>query len=210
MNRKYANLIVVGGPVAVGKSTLVASLGHPYVDELMEGNVVQEEILKGTYSGKRVSPEVVQLFFAKRREQIWKKSAFKDELHILDRSIFETEIFARTNFSKERYELFAEYVDETIKFILEEYGYPKKYIVLTCSWEVFKERIFTRNRKVEVDSFKANEEFWKVHIESYERIMRRIFDKYDVDASFINTDSMNQEEVKAAADKILREANIIQ
>ncbi len=60
MSKKYANLIVVGGPVAVGKSTLVSSLGYPYVDELIEGNVVQEEILKGTYSGNRVSPEVVQ------------------------------------------------------------------------------------------------------------------------------------------------------
>ncbi|CAM9132767.1 deoxynucleoside kinase [Mycoplasma todarodis] len=209
MDKKYANLIVVGGPVAVGKSTLVASLGHPYVDELIEGNVVQEEILKGTYSGDRVSTEVVQLFFAKRREQMWKKFAFADELHVLDRSIFETEIFARAKLKEKRYDLFEEYLDKTIKFLLEEYGYPKKYIVLTCSWEVFKERIFTRNRKVEINSFKENEEFWKEHIQTYETIMKKIFNRYDIDSAFIDTDKMNQEQVKEATDAILKEAKII-
>ena len=209
MDKKYANLIVVGGPVAVGKSTLVASLGHPYVDELIEGNIVQEEILKGTYSGDRVSTEVVQLFFAKRREQMWKKFAFADELHVLDRSIFETEIFAKARFKNGRYDLFEEYLDKTIKFLLKEYGFPKKYIVLTCSWEVFKERIFTRNRKVEIDSFKQNEEFWKQHIQTYEKIMGEIFDKYNIDAAFIDTDNMNQEQVKEATNRILKEAKII-
>ncbi len=209
MSKKHANLIVIGGPVAVGKSTLVGSLGYSHVDELIEDNIIQKEILKGTYSGERVSPEVVQLFFAKRREEIWKSSAFSEELKVLDRSIFETEIFARTNFSEERYKLFAEYVDKTIKFILEEYGFPKKYIILTCSWEIFKERIFTRNRKVEVDSFKENEEFWKKHIESYEPIMKEIFNKYDIDATFINTDSLNAKQVREKALALLKETKII-
>ncbi len=39
--------------------------------------------------------------------------------------------------------------------------------------------------------------------------MKKIFDKYDVDASFINTDSMNQDEVREAAKKILEETNLI-
>jgi len=58
-----ANLIVVGGPISAGKSTLVSALDFPQVPELNENDKLQDLMLEETYSSGRVSSDVIEFYF---------------------------------------------------------------------------------------------------------------------------------------------------
>ena len=69
--RKEANLIIVGGTIAAGKSTLVDGLanrrGFFPVPELRENDKVQEIILEKLYEGTRIHNATIQYYFITNR-----------------------------------------------------------------------------------------------------------------------------------------------
>lgn len=196
---KYANLIVVGGPISVGKSTLVNSLGLPQVQELDQDDKLQTLLLEMLYKKERMSPELIELYFLNDRLKKYRDFSALLQTHVLDRSILESLWFARGTLSPRGYELFARLWEKEVKDLFEEYGKPKLYILLTMNWDTFRKRIFARDREVEVKNFRENEEYFRKHIKEYEEWMENIYKKFDVNFIKIHTDELNAEQVREIA-----------
>ena len=200
-----ANLIVVGGPISVGKSTLVASLDFPQVPEINEDDKLQLLLLEETYKKGRVSAQVIELYFLVDRIAKYKKYSNTLTTHILDRSIFESLWFAKGNMTEKEYKLFYILWEKEVNKMINEFGKPKLYILLTMTWDTFKERIFTRGREVEVKNFSENEEFFNKHILEYEEHMTEVFNKFDINYVKVKTDGLTPEEVLKASNDAIKE-----
>ncbi|MCK5807155.1 MAG: deoxynucleoside kinase, partial [Mycoplasmataceae bacterium] len=103
---KKANLIIIGGPISAGKSTLAQRLGFPQTPELDENDILQKLFLEYTYNKERVAPEVIEFYFMKKREENYAKYANTLQTHVLDRSIFESLWFARENLEEKSFKYF--------------------------------------------------------------------------------------------------------
>ena len=203
-----ANFIVVGGPISVGKSTLVSSLPFVQVPELDNDDEILMLLLENTYSKERVSAEVIETYFLELRKK--KYSDFSNSLttHVFDRSIFESLWFAKGNMSKKSFKHFEVLWEKEILDLIKTHGKPKMYILLTMNWETFKKRLFERGREVEVKNFQANEEFFKQHIKEYEQHMIEVFKKFDINYSNIETDNKNASSVLESTMKALEVFNV--
>ena len=202
---KEANLIIIGGPISAGKSTLAQRLGFPQTPELDENDVLQRLFLEYTYNKKRVAPEVIEFYFMKKREENYEKYANALQTHVLDRSIFESLWFAKENMSEISGEYFYKVWKRSIDELIKNYGKPKLYIILLISWETFKDRIFERGRDVEIKNFNANKKFFKHHIETYALHMKEIFELFNINYKFIDTDKLTQDEVLEISYKYAKE-----
>lgn len=196
---KLANLIVVGGPISVGKSTLVDSLGLPQVQELDDDDKLQNLLLEMLYKKERMAPELIELYFLQNRVKKYQVHSALLQTHVLDRSILESLWFARGTLTPRGYELFSRLWEKEVTKLFEEYGRPKLYILLTMNWETFKKRIFARGREVEVKNFHENEEYFRQHIVEYEEWMINVFKKFDVNYVKIETDELDAQGVKDIA-----------
>ncbi|MCK5866800.1 MAG: deoxynucleoside kinase [Mycoplasmataceae bacterium] len=200
-----ANLIIIGGPISAGKSTLAQRLGFPQTPELDENNILQRLFLEYTYNKKRVAPEVIEFYFMKKREENYEKYSHALQTHVLDRSIFESLWFAKENLQKKSYDYFYKVWKSFISNLIEKHGKPKLYIVLLISWDTFKDRIFDRGREVEIRNFNTNKEFFKHHIDTYESHMKEVFELFDINHKFINTNNMSQDDVLELSNKHIKE-----
>ena len=201
-----ANLIVVGGPISVGKSTLVASLSLPQINELDENDEIQMILLENTYKKGRVSPEVIENYFLQIRKNKYFDYSKKMETHVLDRSIFESLWFAKGNMSKKSFSHFEKLWKSEINELISVVGKPKLYILLTMTWDTFKERLFNRGREVEVMNFKENEDFFRKHIKEYEEHMIEVFKIFNINYVKISTDNLFPEQITKQANEKIKES----
>ncbi len=91
---KFANVIVVGGPIAAGKSSLVGALPFIPVQELDPNDELQKLLLAKLYEGDEIAAQVFQLDMMLSRFDKYKKVANLKEIHVFDRMIFEDKLFA--------------------------------------------------------------------------------------------------------------------
>lgn len=100
---KVSNIIAVGGMIAAGKTTLVEALSKELscdiLYELDDNDEIQNALLKGLYEKQDIAPSVFQLYFFLRRFENYKKASKKNELVIVDRTVFEDRLFAHQNMS---------------------------------------------------------------------------------------------------------------
>lgn len=206
---KQANTIIVGGPVAVGKSTLVRNLKLPAVQELDDSDKMQGALLKGMMEGDGISAYLFQFDMLLNRVRIYKQRVETGLLHVFDRSILEDKLFAFNRFGDEPaiWGYYSKIWEEEVENMLK-IGFPKLYIVLTCSWETFKERVYKRDRKSEIDNFEKNKEIFKYQINNYQKFMEEIFTEYDIPHVFMNTDEMDEDQVLATAKDLLDKKGI--
>lgn len=197
------NLIVIGGPISVGKSTLLDSLPYVQVSELDGNDDLQMLLLEKTYDKGRVHAEVIESYFLINRSNKYREFAKEINTCVLDRSIFESLWFAKGNMTQKSYDHFENLWESEINSLIEEFGKPKMYILLTMNWDTFKNRLFSRGRDVEVINFQENEKFFKKHIAEYEEHMTWVFEKFDINYKKIKTDDLNQEEVLKEALEII-------
>ena len=197
----FNNIFVVGGPISVGKSTLVEKLPLGSVPELEDNNEIQSLMLEFTYNKKRVHPLVIEHYFLQLRKKRYIEHANELVPALFDRSIYESLWFAKENMSEKDFGFFEKMWEAEINDLISTYGKPKLYVLLTCGWETFKERFFKRGRDVEISNFSSNEEFFKKHIKDYEDHMIGVFKKFNLNYVVINTDGKNAEEVKKIAEK---------
>ena len=200
-----ANFLVVGGPISVGKSTLVNSLPFPSINELDETDELQMLLLENTYKKGRVAPEVIEDYFLEVRKNKYIEFSNTLQTYVFDRSIFETLWFARGNMSDKSFAHFKKLWKAEIDELIKEYGKPGLYILLTMNWDTFKERLFNRGREVEVKNFKDNETFFKQHIAEYEEHMTEVFEMFDLNYVKIATDNLNSEQVAEKAMEAIKE-----
>ncbi len=201
---KQANTIIIGGPVAVGKSTLVRNLKLPAVQELDEADKLQGALLKGMMEGDGISAYLFQFDMLLNRMRIYKERVETGLLHVFDRSILEDKLFAFNRFGEEKaiWNYYSKVWEKEVNNMLK-IGFPKLYIVLTCSWEVFKERVYKRGRKSEIDNFHKNKEIFKYQINNYKEFMEQIFVEYEIPHVFLDTDKLSEEEVLKMTKEIL-------
>ena len=207
---KSANVIVVGGPIASGKSSLVGSLNYIPVQELDPNDELQKILLRKMYEGDKVAPQIFQLDMMLTRFDKYKKLANNEKMHVFDRMIFEDRIFAWLLLKSYPpvWEYYKGIWEDKVKEITEEIGIPKMYIILSTNWENFQKRIFKRNRKSEVDNFEKNKEYFKKLLDIYDQKLIEILEQYQIPYKVIDTNKLDRLEVIEEAKKILAEAGI--
>lgn len=155
-------LIVVGGMIGLGKSSVAEILGNHFNSEVFYESVddnpilplfyseSEEEILKNRY------PFLLQLYFLNTRFKSIKEALYNDN-NVLDRSIYEDLYFAKKNMELGRIsELEMNTYEGLLENMLEELKeLPKKspdiMVYLKGSFETVMKRINLRGREFEVD-----------------------------------------------------------
>ena len=214
MSKKFANIIIIGGTIAAGKSTLVEGLakrkGFEPVPELREGDIVQDIILRKLYEGTRIHQATIQYYFIANRYRQYKEHSGGLVTSILDRAIWEDWFFALLLMKDEKreYQHYIRLWKSTLSKIIELYGAPKTYIYVKVDWESFRKRIFLRGREAEIKNFSANENYFKELLKQYINNFEKLLAEWEIDTITIDTTKMNKEEVLEYALKELGKRGI--
>lgn len=165
-------LIVLAGTIGAGKSSLAAALGEHLGTEVFYEAVDNNPVLDLYYQDPKKYAFLLQIFFLNKRFQSIKE-AYKADNNVLDRSIFEDELFLTLNYKNgnvTRTEL--DIYKELLSNMLEELeGMPKKspdlLIYIDVSFEKMLERITKRGRSYEqiADNPDLYEYYQQVHDE---------------------------------------------
>lgn len=207
---KLSNSIVIGGMIAFGKSTLAEKLhekisGSKIVYELDNDDKLMNLLLGKMYerSNNILYGSVFQLYFVLNRFENYKNNCNDKNITIFDRSIFEDWLFAHENII--RPSVFS-YYDSLWKDVATEliyqYGVPKLYVILTGTWDLFKKRLFERNRKIEIDNFNKNKTYFKKLLEIYEDYMIGVCKDFGIDYVIIDASKELDDKVEEVLKKI--------
>lgn len=212
-------LIVLAGTNGAGKSSLATALGEHLGTEVFYEAVDNNPVLDLYYEDPKKYAFLLQIFFLNKRFKSIKE-AYQADNNILDRSIFEDELFLTLNYKNGNVtETELEIYKELLGNMLEELeGMPKKrpdlLIYIDVSFERMLERIEKRGRSFEqVDDNPSLEYYYQqVHGEYPEW-----YENYDVSPKMkINGDVLdfvqNQDDLKrvlAMVDKKLKELDLL-
>ncbi len=163
-------LIVLSGTIGAGKSSLAAALGEHLGTDVFYEAVDNNPVLDLYYQDPKKYAFLLQIFFLNKRFQSI-KAAYKADNNILDRSIFEDELFLTLNYkngnvTKTELDIYK----ELLANMLEELeGMPKKspdlLVYIDVSFDKMLERISKRGRSFEqnADNPELYEYYQQVH-----------------------------------------------
>lgn len=155
-------LIVVGGMIGLGKSSVAEILGDHFKSDVFYESVDDNPILPLFYSEneeeiqKKRYPFLLQLYFLNTRFKSIKEALVHNN-NVLDRSIYEDWYFAKKNMELGRInELEMKIYEDLLHNMLEELEeLPKKapdvMVYLKGSFETVLSRIALRGREFEID-----------------------------------------------------------
>lgn len=155
-------VIVVGGMIGLGKSSVARILGEHFNSEVFYESVDDNPILPLFYSeseeeiNKKRYPFLLQLYFLNTRFKSIKDALYHDN-NVLDRSIYEDWYFAKKNMELGRIsELEMSIYENLLNNMMEELEeLPKKspdvMVYLKGSFETVLNRIKLRGREFEID-----------------------------------------------------------
>lgn len=205
---KVSNIIAVGGMIAAGKTTLVEALSKELscdiLYELDDNDEIQNALLKGLYEKQDIAPSVFQLYFFLRRFENYKKASKKNELVIVDRTVFEDRLFAHQNMSADpiTFTFYDNMWRDKINELVYSIGLPKLYIIIDIDWKTFMERLFKRDRKVEVDNFKQNEDYFKNLNNMYVDFLSQTCQTFGIDYIILDAKLDNVTKIKLINEKL--------
>ncbi len=205
---KESNVIAIGGMIAAGKTTLIHNLSKllncSVIEEIDHNDEIQTVLLRALYEKKNVvAPAVFQLYFFLTRFENYKKAASStDDFFLVDRTVFEDRLFAHRNMAKDpiTFGFYDVLWTNKIQELIYSVGIPKLYIIIDIEWELFKERLFERERKIETDNYKLNEEYFKNLWSGYTDYLVQICQTYGID--YIVVSASDEQEIKL--DKIMK------
>ena len=202
---KEANCIVVDGMSAAGKSTLVNEIAKvfkfiPIFELTSNKKDLTNILLEKMYRRNEVAEGVCQLHFLLDRFSKYKKNncISTNKIKVFDRSIFADRLFAYVNLITQPnvfnyYEkLWLDKVNELVYSI----GLPKLYIILRIDWSTFKKRIFKRNRKMEIENFAKNKDYFYFLLLIYEKYLVQICQTYAIPYVIIDSKRNLKEKIK--------------
>ena len=155
-------VIVVGGMIGLGKSSVSKVLGEHFNSEVFYESVDDNPLLPLFYSEseeeiqKKRYPFLLQLYFLNTRFKSIKEALYADN-NVLDRSIYEDWYFAKKNMELGRIsELEMKIYEDLLENMMEELKeIPKKapdlMVYLKGSFDTVINRIKLRVREFEVD-----------------------------------------------------------
>lgn len=172
-------LIVVGGMIGLGKSSVAKALGEEFGTEVFYESVEDNPILPLFYTAspeeiqKKRYPFLLQLWFLDTRFKSIKQALVNDN-NVLDRSIYEDCYFAKKNMELGRIsELEMTIYENLLDNMMEELKeLPKKspdlMVYLKGSFNTVLNRINNRGREYELDA----------ELEEYYRFLWRDYDDW--------------------------------
>ncbi|WP_406617044.1 deoxynucleoside kinase [Mycoplasmopsis adleri] len=209
-------LIGISGMISSGKSTLTKNLTRHYrtsimLEEFEENNEVFNTFLKWLYEKQPnltmgFQAYVVENHTTKLNELIDEFNLLGKDWHsdhiFLDRFSIEHYIFAHVNL-KPKGKKYLQGYDALFEHLITKDETPDLAIYLDMTWDTFKKRLFERGRKVEIDNFYANEEYFKELFDVYKKLFEKQAKKYNLNYFVIKTDNLNEKQVLEEAIKII-------
>lgn len=203
---KYAkNIIAVGGPIGIGKSTLVGSLEFTNIQELDGNSSLETELLDRMYKNDDIALHTFQIHLITKKADIYKKMVQNQETVIFDRTIFEDIMFARrkiTNESTMKY--YKQVWNDLVNQMKYNYGLPSLYILLESKWDTARDRILKRGRSFEIEMLKKDEKKFKELHEMYENEFPKILKDCGIKFIKIKTDNKEIFDVRNDVKKELK------
>lgn len=152
--RRKKTVIVLAGTIGAGKSSLAKALGEHLGTEVFYEAVDNNPVLDLYYQDPKKYAFLLQIYFLNKRfESI--KMAYAQENNVLDRSIFEDELFLTLNYkngnvTKTELEIYQNLLSNMLE---EMEGMPKKrpdlLVYIDVSFETMLSRIAQRGRSFE-------------------------------------------------------------
>lgn len=186
-------MIVTGGTVGIGKSTVAEKIAKHLNSEVFFESVDDNPMLEKFYADKKRWAFPIQIYFLNTRFKSIKK-ALIDRHNVLDRSIYEDALFTRLNYedgnmSKEEYDCYLDLLENMMDELnsLEKKA-PDLFVYLRGSFDTVLKRMKMRGR-----AFELSED----DIAYFERLHSRyddwVFNHYD--ASDVIVIDMDQYDV---------------
>jgi deoxyadenosine/deoxycytidine kinase len=161
-------VLVTGGTVGIGKSTVAAKIAKHLGSEVFFESVDDNPILEKFYPNKKRWAFALQIFFLNTRFKSIKK-ALKNRHNVLDRSIYEDALFATLNYeegnmSKEELDCYMSLLDNMMEELNSmEKKSPDLFIYLRGSFEIVLHRMELRGRGFELENPENYEYFKRLH-----------------------------------------------
>ena len=179
-------MIIVGGMIGLGKSSMAKLLGDYYQSEVFYESVADNPILPLFYTAteeeirQKRYPFLLQLHFLNAKVKSM-QDASKSKNAIIDRSIFEDWYFAKINkdldkISDLEYDIYVNSLNNSLAYIenLKEKE-PVLMIYLKGSFETVLKRIMERGRSYELDN--SLEAYYKKLWHGYDGWIMKYHDK---------------------------------
>ncbi|WP_370830537.1 deoxynucleoside kinase [Clostridium sp.] len=208
-------LLVVGGMIGLGKSSVAKILGEHFNSEVFYESVDDNPLLPLFYSEseqeiqRKRYPFLLQLYFLNTRFKSIKEALVNDN-NVLDRSIYEDWYFAKKNMELGRIsDLEMSIYENLLNNMMEELeSLPKKapdiMIYLKGSFETVINRINLRGREFEVDD--SLKEYYYFLWEEYDNWVNNHYNASEVLIIDMNVmDVVNNEEDKKKLIKMVEE-----
>ena len=208
-------VIVVGGMIGLGKSSVSKVLGEHFNSEVFYESVDDNPLLPLFYSEseeeiqKKRYPFLLQLYFLNTRFKSIKEALYADN-NVLDRSIYEDWYFAKKNMELGRIsELEMKIYEDLLENMMEELKeIPKKapdlMVYLKGSFDTVMNRIKLRGREFEVDD--SLMEYYKFLWEGYDNWVNNCYSASDVVIIDMDRlDVVNSEEDKKELIRLVEE-----
>ena len=208
-------LLVVGGMIGLGKSSVAKILGEHFNTEVFYESVDDNPLLPLFYSEseeeiqRKRYPFLLQLYFLNTRFKSIKDALVNDN-NVLDRSIYEDWYFAKKNMELGRIsDLEMSIYENLLNNMMEELeSLPKKapdvMIYLKGSFETVINRINLRGREFEIDD--SLKEYYHFLWEGYDNWVNNHYNASEVLIIDMNVmDVVNNEEDKKKLIKMVEE-----
>ena len=208
-------VIVVGGMIGLGKSSVSKVLGEHFNSEVFYESVDDNPLLPLFYSEseeeiqKKRYPFLLQLYFLNTRFKSIKEALYADN-NVLDRSIYEDWYFDKKNMELGRIsELEMKIYEDLLENMMEELKeIPKKapdlMVYLKGSFDTVINRIKLRGREFEVDD--SLMEYYKFLWEGYDYWVNNCYSASDVVIIDMDKlDIVNSEEDKKELIRLVEE-----
>ena len=210
-------VIVVGGMIGLGKSSVSKVLGEHFNSEVFYESVDDNPLLPLFYSEseeeiqKKRYPFLLQLYFLNTRFKSIKEALYADN-NVLDRSIYEDWYFAKKNMELGRIsELEMKIYEDLLENMMEELKeIPKKapdlMVYLKGSFDTVINRIKLRGREFEVDD--SLMEYYKFLWEGYDYWVNNCYSASDVviidmdKLDIVNSEEDNKELIRLVEEKL--------
>ena len=203
-------LIVVGGMIGLGKSSVAEILGEHFKSDVFYESVDDNPILPLFYSEseeeiqKKRYPFLLQLYFLNTRFKSIKEALVHNN-NVLDRSIYEDWYFAKKNMELGRInELEMKIYEDLLHNMLEELEeLPKKapdvMVYLKGSFETVLSRIALRGREFEIDD--SLKEYYHFLWKDYDAWVENCYNASEV--LIIDMDNMDVVNNEADKEKLI-------
>lgn len=206
-------VLVVGGMIGLGKTSVAELVGRELKSEVFYESVDDNPILPLFYTASEEEiqakryPFLLQLYFLQTRFEAIKQ-AYKDNNNVLDRSIYEDWYFAKVNHDLGRisaleFQVYEGLLNEMMKEIdgLPYKKAPDLMIYLKASFETVLHRIGLRGREFEQDQGLVD--YYRTLWEGYDNWVHRHYSASEV--LIIDMDETDVVNNPADAERVVQE-----